>query len=237
MLSERRDFLKQMSYLSGSMLAGHRFVPSLSEGLLPADPLALPPLPYAYDALEPVLDKQTLVLHHDKHHAGYVKGFNGVLKKIQAASRDGDFSGMKHFGRDLAFHGSGHVLHTLYWHSLSPEGGGKPGGRLGKTIRKEFGSFDLFRKQLISVSRSVEGSGWGLLGYHPGLKKLLILPCEKHQNLTVWGIHPLIVIDVWEHAYYLKYQNRRLEYIEKLFEILDWKGCSERYDQLLTYPG
>ena len=226
-----------MGLLSGGLLSGHLVDPPLFGGELSTDRLTLPPLPFAYDALEPILDARTLELHHDKHHAGYVKGFNSTLDRLDVARRAGDFSAAKHLMRDAAFHGSGHVLHTLYWQSLVPNRGEKPGGRLAKAIRKDFGSFDTFREQLIAVSKSVDGSGWGVFGFHPGLRKLMILQCEKHENLTVWGVHPLLVIDVWEHAYYLKYQNRRQEYIEKLFEILDWNGCAKRYDRIVSFTG
>jgi len=229
---ERRDFLKKMGVVSGGLLAADLLEPVMAAGKLSVDPLTLSDLPYGYGALAPVLDEKTLRLHHDRHHAGYVKGLNNALEKLDAARRSEDFSVLKHLERDAAFHGSGHILHTLYWHSLSPDGGGQPRGDLAKAIRKDFGGFDKFKKQFIAASKGVEASGWGIFAYHPLLNKLLILQCEKHQNLTVWGVLPLLVIDVWEHAYYLQYQNRRLEYINRLFDILDWESCGKRFDRM-----
>ncbi len=191
---------------------------------------ALPDLPYAYDALEPVIDKQTVGLHHDKHHAGYVRGFNGALEKLKAARAAGDFSAIKHLSRDLAFHGSGHAFHTLYWDSMKPGGRTRPGRALGRAIDRDFGSFEDMLGQFRAATKSVEGSGWGVLAIEPSTNQLVILQSEKHQNLTVWGCTPLMVCDVWEHAYYLKYQNMRGDYIAAFCDIIDWEKASKRFD-------
>ena len=235
MEGDRRDFLKRLGMgASGILLADHLSHASPREAFGPIQmdgSHQLPKLPYAYDALEPVIDEQTLRLHHDKHHAGYVRGLNNAEKKLEEARRDDDFGLIKHWEREAAFHGSGHILHTIYWENLSPEGGGMPEGRLAAAVEKEFGSFDAFKNQMIAATMSVEGSGWGVFGYQSLFNGLVILQAEKHQNLAQWGAVPLLVIDVWEHAYYLKYQNRRAEYVKNIFDIIHWKWVSERFDR------
>jgi Fe-Mn family superoxide dismutase len=189
----------------------------------------LPPLPYPYEALEPYIDKQTLVLHHGKHHAGYVKKFNLALKKLEEVRAKADYSLIKHWSREAAFNGSGHILHTLYWENMSPKGGGEPKSELMAAIRRDFGGFKQFCAQFIAATKAVEGSGWGVLAYEPMGSRLLVLQAEKHQNLTVWGVVPLLVCDVWEHAYYLKYQNRRAEYVKNFWKIINWAEVERRY--------
>jgi Fe-Mn family superoxide dismutase len=188
----------------------------------------LPPLAYAYDALEPHIDKQTLTIHHDKHHAGYVRKFNLAMKKLEEARGSGDFSLIKHWSREFAFNGSGHVLHSLYWGNMSPEGG-EPTRELIEAINRSFGGFDHFKQQFIAATSAVEASGWGVLAYEPYRGYLVVLQAEKHQDLTVWGAFPLLVCDVWEHAYYLKYQNRRKEYVENFFKLINWPEVGRRY--------
>jgi len=187
------------------------------------------PLPYPYDGLEPYIDKMTLTIHHDKHHAGYVKNFNITLRKLSEARMSGDFSLIKHWSRELAFHGSGHVLHTLYWDNMSPKGGGKPRGELLAAMEKSFGEFDRFKKQFVTATKAVEGSGWGIMAFEPFRGYLVILQAEKHQDLAIWGVYPLLICDVWEHAYYLKYQNRRAEYVKNFFNLIHWPEVERRY--------
>ena len=189
----------------------------------------LPPLPYAYDALEPHIDKETLMIHHDKHHAGYVKKLNAALQKLSVARKSSDYSLIKHLSRDLAFNGSGHILHSLYWQSMSPKGERKPKGELLAAIIKDFGSLKNFNDQFQSATKAVEGSGWGILCFEPLGNRLIILQAEKHQNLSIWNVYPLLVCDVWEHAYYLKYQNRRGEYIKNFMKIINWSTAENRY--------
>lgn len=196
----------------------------------------LPPLPYATDALEPYLDKETLALHHGKHHAAYVSGFNTAMKKLEESRASGDYSLIKHWSREFAFHGSGHVLHSLYWANLSPQGG-EPQGDLLDALKKGLGSLDQFRKQFVAATNSVEASGWGVLAYEPYMGHLVILQAEKHQDLTLWGVCPLLVCDVWEHAYYLKYQNRRPEYVEAFMKIINWEEVAKRYAKVKSLVG
>ncbi len=190
------------------------------------------PLPYPYDALEPYIDKMTLTIHHDKHHAGYVGNFNATLGKLSEARASGDFSLIKHWSRELAFHGSGHVLHTLYWDNMSPKGGGKPKGELVAAMERSFGGFDRFKEQFVAATNAVEGSGWGIMAFEPFRGYLVILQAEKHQDLTIWGVYPLLICDVWEHAYYLKYQNRRAEYVNNFFNLIHWPEVEKRYNKV-----
>ncbi len=244
--SSRRVFLKQTSLGAvGATLVGAPILsavadakPSILAMLYQTDKLmddkgkyVLPDLPYAKDALEPVIDKATVEFHHDKHHASYVAGANKAEENLQKARDTGDFALVKHWERELAFHGSGHILHTIYWTNLTSQAkSGKPNAELEKALTSDFGGVDKFKTQLVNASISVEGSGWGILAYHALTKKLTVLQTEKHQDLTVWGAMPLLVIDVWEHAYYLKYQNRRADYVNAIFSIINWDNVAERLD-------
>lgn len=192
----------------------------------------LPPLPYDYDALEPYIDEQTMRLHHDKHHLGYVNGLNAALEKLEAARNSGDFAAVKAVSRDVAFHGSGHLLHTIFWPNMAPAGnggGGEPDGELAAQINKDFGSFEKFKAHFGAASKAVEASGWGLLVWEPNAGLLEVMTAEKHQNLTQWGVVPLLVLDVWEHAYYLKYQNARGSYVDAWWNVVNWSDVAERF--------
>jgi Fe-Mn family superoxide dismutase len=188
----------------------------------------LPPLPYK--SLEPVIDDQTLALHHDKHHAGYVTGANKALEELAKARESSDFALVKHWERELAFHGSGVILHNLYWASMWPNGRGKPTNSFGDAIDACFGSREKMMAQFSAATKAVEGSGWGVLAWEPVAQRLVILQAEKHQNLTVWGCTPILICDVWEHAYYLKYQNKRPDYVDGWAKIIDWEGASQRFE-------
>jgi Fe-Mn family superoxide dismutase len=190
----------------------------------------LPPLPYPYNALEPHIDEQTMRLHHDIHHNGYVNGLNAALDKLAEARRSGKYDSVQAVERDLAFHGSGHLLHVIFWNNMKPKGGGMPGGSLEEAITRDFGSVSAFKDHFSAAARTVEGSGWGMLVYEPFAQKLLVTQAEKHQNLYVAGVMPLLVIDVWEHAYYLKYQNRRPAYVEAWWNVVNWDDVQRRYN-------
>lgn len=192
----------------------------------------LPALPYAYEALEPYIDAQTMRLHHDMHHKAYVDGLNKAEAMLKDARAKGDFALVKHWERELAFHGSGHFLHSVFWQVMAASGkggGGKPGGDLLQEIEATFGSFEVFSKQFSAAAGAVEGSGWVLLVVQPSKKHLEILTAEKHQNLTQWGAIPILVLDVWEHAYYLKYQNRRGDYIQAWWNVVNWPEVARRF--------
>ena len=188
----------------------------------------LPPLPYDYDALEPSIDAQTMRLHHDIHHQGYVNGLNAALKKLAEARKAGDFGAIKSLSRDAAFHGSGHFLHAIFWQNMSPDGGGSPKGKLKQLVDKSFGSVDAMKQHFSAAAGKVEGSGWGIMAYEPHSGHLTILQSEKHQNLTQWGVVPVLVLDVWEHAYYLKYQNRRGDYVKAFWDVVNWDDVAKR---------
>jgi Fe-Mn family superoxide dismutase len=194
----------------------------------------LPLLPYEYNALEPYIDEQTMHLHHDIHHKGYVDGLNNAEKKLAEARAAGDFALVKHWSREAAFHGSGHFMHALFWPNMAPAGkggGGEPTGALAEQIKKDFGSFDAFKKHYSAAAVAVEGSGWAVLAWQPQGKQLVILQSEKHQQLTQWGVVPLLVLDVWEHAYYLKYQNKRAAYVEAWWNVVNWADVAARFDK------
>jgi Fe-Mn family superoxide dismutase len=189
----------------------------------------LPPLPYAYDALEPYYDEQTVRLHHDIHHAGYVKGLNAAEEKIANMLQSGDFAAAKAVCGELAFHGSGHILHSIFWTNMRPGGGGAPSGDIAKVIEKQFGSSDAFKGLFLAATNAVAGSGWGILAYRKNDDALVVLQAEKHENLTQWGVTPILVLDVWEHAYYLKYQNKRPEWTKAFMEhLVNWDDVSKR---------
>lgn len=194
-------------------------------------PHQLPELHYAYNALEPYYDEATVRLHHDAHHKTYVDGLNNAEEKLAEAREKGDFGLIKHWERELAFHGSGHLLHSLFWLNMSPNGGGTASGSLIDRISQDFGSFEGFKKQFSASAVAVEGSGWALLVWNPEFKKLEILQSEKHQNLTQWGVIPLLTVDVWEHAYYLKFQNKRAAWVEAWWNLVNWQDVAQRFEK------
>jgi Fe-Mn family superoxide dismutase len=189
----------------------------------------LPKLNYKYEELEPFIDALTVELHHSKHHQAYVDGLNKAEEGLAKARETGDFSNVKHLKREIAFHGSGHILHSLYWSNMTSasKAKGKPSGGLLSAIEGKFGSFETFVKEFKAATAAVEGSGWGLLVLVDG--HLEILTIEKHQNLVEVGAVPLLTCDVWEHAYYLKYQNKRPAYIDGWFNLINWEDVEERY--------
>lgn len=192
-------------------------------------PHELPALPYAYNALEPYYDEQTVRLHHDMHHAAYVKGLNAAEEKIEAMLQSGDFAGVKAACAELAFHGSGHILHSIFWTNMKPGGGGAPTNELAQAIERRFENFDSFKQLFLAAANAVAGSGWGILAYRPDDDSLVVLQAEKHENLTQWGVIPILVLDVWEHAYYLKYQNKRPEWTAAFMDhLVNWDDVARR---------
>jgi Fe-Mn family superoxide dismutase len=186
----------------------------------------LPELPYAHDALEPFIDAQTMQIHHSKHHASYVAGLNKALAQLgQIRSGQGDAGLIKHWSRELAFHGGGHINHAIFWRVMAPAGkggGGEPGGALARAIVRDFGSFAQFKSHFTAAANAVEGSGWAWLVLDRLSGRLMVQQMEKQQNMLLTGSVPLLGIDVWEHAYYLKYQNRRGDYVNNWFSVVNW---------------
>lgn len=191
----------------------------------------LPELPYAYNALEPYISEEIMRLHHDKHHRSYVEGLNKAEMNLKKARDNNDFSLIKHWSRELAFHGSGHYLHTIFWKNMIPKGGGSPQGLLKREIENYFGSFDKFKKQFSEAAKQVEGVGWAILVWSPRARHLEILQSERHMLLTQWDTIPLLVLDVWEHAYYLQYKNKRAEYVDNWWNLVNWNDVEMRFDK------
>jgi len=232
--NERRDFMKTAgsALVAGAVAfsplqtiaqtGGQAAVPTgASAGELTKH--ELPKLPYAYDALEPHIDTQTMQLHHGKHHQAYVDGLNKAEAELAKARGTGDFSLIQHWSRLLAFNYGGHYLHSLFWRTMGPaSSSGEPSGDLAAKIRRDFGSVELFKKQFSEAAAKVEGSGWALLHYRPADDRLIIAQAENQQKMAHWGATVLLGIDVWEHAYYLKYQNRRADYIAAWWQVVNW---------------
>jgi superoxide dismutase len=194
----------------------------------------LPPLPYPYNALEPYIDERTMRLHHDEHHKSYVDGLNKAEIMMVQARKTGNFDLIKHWEREAAFNGAGHYLHTLFWETMAPHAGGTPKGQIRKQIERDFGSFQAFRKHFSQAAEKVEGGGWAILVWAPRAQRLEILQAEKHQNLSQWDVIPLLPLDVWEHAYYLKYPNKRKDYIEAWWHVVNWHAVNNRFVRAQT---
>ena len=193
-------------------------------------PYELPDLPYDYGALEPHYSARVLELHHGKHHAAYVKGLNTAVEKLAAARDADDMSAIVGLEKALAFNLSGHVLHTLFWQNLSPSGGDRPSGELAAAIDESFGSFDKFKNQLTEAASTVQGSGWGSLSWEPLGQRLFTEQIYDHQgNVGQSGVL-LLVIDAWEHAYYLQYENRRADYVDAIWNVVNWADISRRFE-------
>jgi len=192
----------------------------------------LPKLAYEYGALAPAISEEQLKLHHAKHHQAYVNGANAVFDKLEKARTEGTDVDMKATLKELSFHVSGHMLHSLFWENLAPvgkNGGGKPTGEIAAAIDSEFGSFDRFKKEFTQAAVSAEGSGWAALCYCDKTKRLLIAQIEKHNINLHANLEILLVLDVWEHAYYLDYKNERAKFVENFFSIVNWKAAAKRY--------
>jgi len=189
----------------------------------------LPALPYPYDALEPHIDQETMVIHHSKHHQAYVDGANEALWELQKARDEDDFSSVRRWQRDLSFNLSGHINHSIFWENMSPDGGGIPNGALMGQIKKDFGSFDAFRAHFTAAARAVQGSGWAILGWDNLGGILIVHTAENHENRTIRASIPLLLLDVWEHAYYLRYRNERARYVKAWWNLVNWVDVTKKY--------
>lgn len=195
----------------------------------------LPALPYAADALEPYISKEQLSLHHDKHHQAYVTGANADLEKLEKARQEGTETDMKALLKELSFNIGGHVLHTLFWPTIAPAGkggGGTPGGSLADRIDQEWGSFDRFKAEFTKTAASVEGSGWAALAYCTMTDRPMIMQIEKHNNNVYPTFQILMVLDVWEHAYYVDYRNNRGGFVDAFWNIVNWDTVNKRFENL-----
>ncbi len=224
----RRDLFRTLS------------VPVLS-GVLPAgaaeqaEPFSLPPLPYPYDALEPHIDAKTMQIHHTGHHGAYVRNLNAAVAKYPELARKSIeelLTGLSALPADVRStirnNGGGHANHALFWQIMSAKGGGEPRGELAQAIEKTFGSFARFQEQFVAAAMGVFGSGWAWLSVDRG-KQLRIEATPNQDTPIMEGRTPILGIDVWEHAYYLKYQNRRAEYVKAFQNVIDWDRVAEFY--------
>lgn len=189
----------------------------------------LPDMPYDYAALEPAITGEILELHHSKHHAAYVKGANDTLERLAEARDKGEFGGLVGLEKTFAFNLSGHVLHSIFWENLSPDGGDRPDGELAAAIDEHFGSFEAFAKQLTTATAGVQGSGWGILAWEPLGRRLVVEQVYDHHGNVGMNTTPLLVFDAWEHAYYLQYRNVRPDYVEKLWSLVNWSNVTRRF--------
>ena len=190
----------------------------------------LPELEYGYSALEPHVSGKVLELHHGKHHAAYVKSANTAIEQLDEARAGSDFTRLAALEKALAFNLSGHVLHSIFWRNLSPQGGGRPEGELAKAIARDFGSFEKFKAQLTEVASTIMGSGWAALVWEPLGRRLLATQIYDHQsNLSQSGV-PLMVLDAWEHAYYLQYENRKADFFLASWNLWNWTDISSRFE-------
>ena len=189
-------------------------------------------LTYPLDALEPYYSKETLALHYDILYAGYVNNTNKTVEKLKKAREENNFENIKCLEKDLSFFGSGAILHELFFSNMGPAVPTSPSVELMKQINTDFGIYDKFKSQFTESSKVVEASGWNLLVWVPKFKKLEILQCEKHQNLTLWGCVPLLVLDMWEHSYYLQYKTNRADYINAFWNIVNWNVVNKRWNSV-----
>lgn len=189
----------------------------------------LPELPYDYAALEPSISATIMELHHSKHHAAYVAGANGALAALAEARESGNLANVNKLEKDLAFNLGGHVNHSIFWTNMSPNGGDKPTGELAAAIDDQFGSFDAFRAHFTAVAMGVQGSGWAVLGWDTLGQRLIIVQFFDQQANMPAGFIPLLMLDVWEHAYYLDYKNVRADYVNAFWNIVNWENVSSRF--------
>lgn len=189
-------------------------------------------LPYPIDALEPYYSKETLLIHFDKLYTGYVDKTNQTEEKLKLMRDNNDFSNIKCLEKELSFQGSGAILHQLFFENMGPAIPTSPSVELMEQINKDFGGYEIFKKQMTEAAKDVEASVWCLLVWVPLFNKLEVLQCEKHQNLTLWGYKPLLVLDMWEHSYFLQYKSNREEYIKAFWNIVNWNEVNKRFKNI-----
>jgi len=205
----------------------------------PVPDYTLPDLPYDYAALEPHLSAQILELHHDKHHAAYVAGANTAIEKLAEARDKGEFGPpLTGLEKNLAFHVSGHLLHTLYWMNMSPEGGGEPSGDLASAVDEHLGGAAGLKAQMEAVVATVQGSGWAALSWEPLGQRLVVHQILDHQDNAAAGSLPILVLDAWEHAFYLQYKNVKADYAKAFWNVVNWTDVAARLEKVrsVTLP-
>jgi Fe-Mn family superoxide dismutase len=190
----------------------------------------LPDLAYDYAALEPHISARIMELHHSKHHKAYVDGANNALAGLEEARETGNFANINRLEKDLAFHLGGHINHSIFWTNLAPQSGGVPDGELAAAIDEFFGSFDKFQAHFTAASMGIQGSGWGVLSWDPVGKSLIIQQLFDQQGNTAQGTIPILQLDMWEHAFYLDYQNVKADYVKAFWNIVDWGNVAQRFE-------
>ncbi len=191
----------------------------------------LPDLGYDYAALEPHISARIMELHHSKHHAAYVNGANAAMEHLHEARTGSDFTQLSMLEKNLAFNLSGHVLHSLFWECLSPDGGGEPTGWVAEQLDANFGGFAPFKTHMIEAASTIQGSGWALASWEPTGRRVVIEQTYDHQGNHGQGTVPILAIDAWEHAYYLQYENNKRAFFDAIWEIVDWAGVAARLDR------
>ncbi|WP_129784857.1 superoxide dismutase [Promicromonospora panici] len=197
----------------------------------------LPDLPYDYAALEPHISGRIMELHHDKHHATYVAGANAALDALAEARESGDLAAVNLHEKNLAFNLGGHTNHTVFWHNLSPEGGGAPDGELGAAIVDQFGSFAAFQAHFAAVATGIQGSGWAVLGWDSIGERLLVFQLFDQQANVPLGVTPLLMLDMWEHAFYLDYLNVKADYVKAFWNLANWSDVAGRLERARAATG
>jgi Fe-Mn family superoxide dismutase len=192
-------------------------------------PYTLPELPYDYAALEPHISARIMELHHSKHHKAYVDGANNALAQLAEARETGQFQNINRLEKDLAFHLGGHVNHSIFWTNLAPGSGGTPEGELAAAVDEFFGSFDKFTAHFTAAAMGIQGSGWAVLSYDPVGSQLVIQQLFDQQGNTAQGTIPVLQLDMWEHAFYLDYQNVKADYVAAFWNIVNWENVHQRF--------
>lgn len=189
----------------------------------------LPELPYDYAALEPHISAKIMELHHDKHHAAYVAGANAALEQLEEARANGSYGNVSKLSKDLAFNLGGHTNHSIFWKNLSPNGGGEPTGALAEAINRDFGSFDKFKEHFNAAALGLQGSGWAVLAYDKIGQRLVIEQMTDQQGNLSIDLVPLLLLDMWEHAFYLQYKNVKADYVNAVWNVFNWDDVAARY--------
>jgi len=197
-----------------------------------AKPYSLPKLGYKYDALEPKYSSEILELHHKKHHKGYVDGANQTHADLQEARSNNDYAAIRQLSKNQAFNVSGHVMHSLFWRNIAPEGSNKPGKALTQMLKDAFGGTKGLKDQFLAAGTSIQGSGWASLSYEPTRGDLIVEQIFDHQSNTATGAVPILVMDMWEHAFYLQYKNEKKRWAKAFWSMINWDDVGERLSRL-----